>query len=173
MHQILQHIYQLIVSFTLTLSCTLYNTNTDKCAFLFLFSTRRLKSTSCQTWLRAIGAIKSPAQMRNDMTIFPIQATQYISVPTLIEFDIIRHDIDKNKIKICSRYLSQANQISLTIALCRALQTTPTNQPSCGLPISTSCLKKDHLCTSRSENYLSFITRTNDPFPKHQQQQTP
>jgi len=48
--------------------------------------------------------IKSLAQMRNNITVFPIQATQYISGsgPTLrlAEYDItVRHDTNKKNLQ--------------------------------------------------------------------------
>jgi hypothetical protein len=125
--------------------------------------------TPARTWLRAIGVIKSLSQIRNNTTIFPIQATQYISGTAstlrLAEFDItIRHDANKKNFHERTKKAKIGSKVSIVgeldihnnklyvelhnfdfLSFNTSPQTTSTNQTSHDHPTSTTLSEKRSL----------------------------
>lgn len=71
-----------------------------------------------RSWLRAVGTIKSPAHVRNNMTTFIVRATQYVSGtgPTIqhAEFDIqIRHNSDKKNLHERTKKAKIGSKVSI------------------------------------------------------------
>ena len=80
-----------------------YHATTDKRIQMSCLRQNTEAMPSGRTWLRAIGNIKVTAQTYNDIIVFTVKATQYVSgsatTINLAEFDIIvRHNVAKKNL---------------------------------------------------------------------------
>ena len=73
---------------------------------------------SARTWLRTIGNIKVTAQTYNDIMVFTVKATQYVSgsaaTTNLAEFDIIvRHNVAKKNLYERTKKAKLGSKVSI------------------------------------------------------------
>ena len=80
-----------------------------------------------RTWLRAVATVKTTTQIRNDLAVFTVRATQYVSrsrsTVKLADFDIlVRHHVAKKnlfdrtkKAKLGSKFRSHVYYMSTYI----------------------------------------------------------
>lgn len=71
-----------------------------------------------RTWLRTIGTIKFPAQVRNDTAIFTIHSAQYVSgtgaAVQLAEFDLnIRHNTSRKNLQERTKKAKVGSKVSI------------------------------------------------------------